>query len=69
MNWQVLTNETLYLMFDIFYFQAMYFVTIFPYIMMTVLVVRGCTLEGALDGIVAYIKPDFTAMKDAAVSV
>ncbi len=51
-----------------FSFQVMYVVTIFPYIMLTVLLIRGCTLEGAWVGIEFYLKPEFDRLTDGAVS-
>ena len=45
----------------------MYVVTIFPYVMLTVLLVRGCTLEGAWVGIEFYLTPDFDRLTDGAV--
>lgn len=45
----------------------MYVVTIFPYVMLTVLLIRGCTLEGAWVGIEFYLKPDFDRLTDGAV--
>ena len=36
-----------------------YFTAIFPYIMITVLLVRGATLDGATNGIIYYLKPDW----------
>ncbi len=47
--------------------QVMYVVTIFPYVMLTVLLVRGCTLEGASKGIEFYLKPDWDRLSDGAV--
>ena len=46
----------------------MYVVTIFPYVMLTVLLVRGCTLEGASLGIEFYLKPDFDRLTDGTAS-
>ena len=36
--------------------------------MMTVMVIRGCTLEGAGLGIEYYLKPDFSRLSDSVVS-
>nr|CDS26502.2 sodium and chloride dependent glycine [Hymenolepis microstoma] len=44
-----------------------YFTAIFPYIMLTILLVRAATLEGSLDGIIYYLKPDFTRLSDPTV--
>lgn len=37
----------------------MYVTAVMPYILLTVLLVRGLTLPGSLDGIIFYLKPDF----------
>jgi len=47
--------------------KVVYVVAIFPYILITILLVFSCTLEGALDGILFYIKPDFNRLWDAEV--
>jgi solute carrier family 6 amino acid transporter-like protein 5/7/9/14 len=44
-----------------------YFTTIFPYFMLTALLIRGVTLDGAADGIIYYLKPDFYRLADPVV--
>ena len=51
----------------VFCFQASYFVSIFPYILLTAMLVRGATLEGATEGIDFYINPDFSRLSDLKV--
>lgn len=34
----------------------------------TILLIRGLTLDGAVDGIIFYLKPDFTKLSDINVS-
>ena len=42
--------------------QVVYFTAIFPYVMLTILLVRGLTLPGASQGIIFYLKPDFSRL-------
>ena len=35
--------------------------------MMTIMVIRGCTLEGAATGLEFYLKPDFSRLSDSVV--
>jgi len=52
-----------------------YVTAIFPYILLTVLIINGALLPGAADGITFYLKPDFSKLanpdvwKDAAVQI
>ena len=48
-------------------FQVVYVVAIFPYILITVMLVFSCTLEGAGKGIEFYIKPDLNRLTDVEV--
>ncbi|XP_005102026.2 sodium- and chloride-dependent neutral and basic amino acid transporter B(0+) [Aplysia californica] len=47
--------------------KAVYFFALFPYVLMTVLLVRGATLEGAWRGIEFYLKPDVDKLLDSKV--
>ncbi|KAK3921037.1 Sodium- and chloride-dependent GABA transporter 2 [Frankliniella fusca] len=47
--------------------KVVYFTATFPYVMLTVLLIRGVTLEGAMDGIIFYLKPDFSKLFEAQV--
>uniref|UniRef100_A0A182PFL1 Sodium-dependent nutrient amino acid transporter 1 n=1 Tax=Anopheles epiroticus TaxID=199890 RepID=A0A182PFL1_9DIPT len=44
-----------------------YFLAIFPYVVMLVLLVRACTLEGAADGMLYFIKPQWDRILEAKV--
>ena len=50
-----------------FFMQVVYFTATFPYIILTILLVRGVTLEGATDGIIFYLNPDFDRLLDTQV--
>ncbi|OWF36769.1 Sodium- and chloride-dependent GABA transporter 2 [Mizuhopecten yessoensis] len=47
--------------------KVVYFTAIFPYVILSVLLVRGLTLDGAMDGIVYYLKPDLSRLADIQV--
>ncbi|XP_060602811.1 sodium- and chloride-dependent taurine transporter-like isoform X2 [Ruditapes philippinarum] len=42
--------------------KVMYFTVTSPYILMIILLIRGLTLEGAMDGIKFYLVPDFSKL-------
>ena len=48
--------------------QVAYFTATFPYLMLTVLVIRGVTLPGASKGIIYFISPDFNKLLSAEVT-
>uniref|UniRef100_T1PK61 Transporter n=1 Tax=Musca domestica TaxID=7370 RepID=T1PK61_MUSDO len=47
--------------------KASYFLAIFPYIIMAVLLIRALTLPGSVDGIIYFIKPDWSKILDPKV--
>nr|XP_046161708.1 sodium- and chloride-dependent GABA transporter 2-like [Oncorhynchus gorbuscha] len=47
--------------------KATYFTATFPYAMLLVLLIRGVTLPGAIDGIIFYIYPDISRLTDPQV--
>ncbi|XP_028821634.1 sodium- and chloride-dependent GABA transporter 2-like [Denticeps clupeoides] len=47
--------------------KVVYFTATFPYVMLLVLLIRGLTLPGALQGIVYYLKPELTPLLDPQV--
>lgn len=50
-----------------FSLQAAYFTATFPYFMLFILLIRGVTLPGALDGIIYYVYPDISRLSDPQV--
>lgn len=47
--------------------QVVYFTALFPYVVLTILLLRGLTLEGSMDGIMFYLTPDWNRLKEARV--
>ncbi|XP_077361471.1 sodium- and chloride-dependent GABA transporter 2-like isoform X2 [Festucalex cinctus] len=47
--------------------KAAYFTATFPYAMLLILLIRGLTLPGAIDGIIYYIYPDVSRLSDPQV--
>ena len=46
------------------FLQVVYFTATFPYLVITILLIRGLTLDGAVDGLLFYLRPDFTRLND-----
>lgn len=49
--------------------QAAYFTAFFPYIVLSILLVRSLTLKGSVDGIIYYFKPQWEKLGEAKVSI
>lgn len=48
-------------------FQVVYVTATFPYFVLIVLIIRGATLEGSLQGIAFYLTPDWGRLANAQV--
>lgn len=44
-----------------------YFTAVFPYVTLAILLVRGLTLPGALQGVIFYLYPDPSRLADLQV--
>ncbi|GFV93562.1 sodium- and chloride-dependent GABA transporter 1 [Trichonephila clavipes] len=47
--------------------KLIYVTATFPYVILTILLIRGVTLEGAMDGILFFIKPDWAKLAEPKV--
>ncbi|XP_061600345.1 sodium- and chloride-dependent GABA transporter 2-like [Cololabis saira] len=47
--------------------KAAYFTATFPFVVLIILLIRGVTLPGAIDGIIYYLYPDVSRLKDPQV--
>ncbi|KAL3313674.1 hypothetical protein Ciccas_007723 [Cichlidogyrus casuarinus] len=48
--------------------KVVWFTAIFPYVVLFILLVRGLTLEGSMDGLIYYLKPDLSKLDALLVS-
>lgn len=48
--------------------QVVYVTATFPYFVLIVLVIRGATLEGSLQGVAFYLTPDWQRLANAQVA-
>lgn len=48
--------------------KAAYFLAIFPYVILITLLIRAVTLDGAVDGIIFFLKPNWSELLNLKVS-
>ncbi len=48
--------------------KVVYVTATLPYVLLTVLLIRGVTLPGSKDGLIYYLKPNFNKLKEFNVS-
>lgn len=48
--------------------KASYFLALFPYVVMIALLIRAVTLDGAVDGIIYFLKPNWNELLNPKVS-
>ena len=48
-------------------FQAVYFTAFFPYVVLLILLIRGLTLDGSVDGIIYFLTPQWGQLTKAQV--
>lgn len=48
--------------------KAAYFLALFPYVVIIILLVHACTLEGSVNGILFFLKPQWGELLNAKVN-
>lgn len=48
--------------------QVVYFTATFPYVVILILIIRGATLSGSLDGVSFYLSSDWSKLQSAQVT-